>query len=297
MAWTSAGPARPSRVRVTPLTERRSRRFPRARDPPRMRAADTADVVVPKVRPPGGVRATLDRAVSGAVLRAVHHPGMTERVRRGTTVLITRYRHPLPTARTAANLNDLCGGRLVLGGGAGQARHEPTRPVRCGSGTRITASREGWPRGGRRRSRTGHASRTGSTVASRRSREAAPAPVTLRRRRSGDSSTVHAMDGRARPRQGRVTPHRRWRSRRDSRSRGRGTSWSAPRGPREQPRRHLRGLVPGRRRCVRRSGPRRPGRPREAPPGADDAAQAVAKSQGIAAAPSPPGGPEPGPSR
>ncbi|GLZ29661.1 F420-dependent oxidoreductase [Lentzea sp. NBRC 105346] len=50
--------------------------------------------------------------------------GMTERIQLGTTVLIVPYRHPLLTARMAANLNDLSGGRLVLGVGVGWARQE-----------------------------------------------------------------------------------------------------------------------------------------------------------------------------
>ncbi|HEY2305089.1 MAG TPA: LLM class flavin-dependent oxidoreductase [Streptosporangiaceae bacterium] len=50
--------------------------------------------------------------------------GITGRIRLGTTVLIVPYRHPLLTARMAANLNDLSGGRLVLGVGAGWAVQE-----------------------------------------------------------------------------------------------------------------------------------------------------------------------------
>ncbi|MGN9844383.1 LLM class flavin-dependent oxidoreductase [Nonomuraea sp. H19] len=50
--------------------------------------------------------------------------GITGRVRLGTTVLIAPYRHPLLTARMAANLNQLSGGRLVLGVASGWARQE-----------------------------------------------------------------------------------------------------------------------------------------------------------------------------
>ncbi|MEV6814777.1 TIGR03619 family F420-dependent LLM class oxidoreductase [Micromonospora sp. NPDC051296] len=50
--------------------------------------------------------------------------GVTHRVRLGTTVLIVPYRHPLLTARMAANLHRLSGGRLVLGVGVGWARQE-----------------------------------------------------------------------------------------------------------------------------------------------------------------------------
>jgi alkanesulfonate monooxygenase SsuD/methylene tetrahydromethanopterin reductase-like flavin-dependent oxidoreductase (luciferase family) len=50
--------------------------------------------------------------------------GITERIRLGTTVLIVPYRHPLLVARMAANLNELSGGRLVLGVASGWARQE-----------------------------------------------------------------------------------------------------------------------------------------------------------------------------
>jgi alkanesulfonate monooxygenase SsuD/methylene tetrahydromethanopterin reductase-like flavin-dependent oxidoreductase (luciferase family) len=50
--------------------------------------------------------------------------GVTTRVRLGITVLVLPYRHPLLVARMAGNLNELSGGRLVLGVGAGGARQE-----------------------------------------------------------------------------------------------------------------------------------------------------------------------------
>ncbi|MFG2147117.1 LLM class flavin-dependent oxidoreductase [Streptomyces sp. NPDC048696] len=50
--------------------------------------------------------------------------GITTRVRLGTTVLVLPYRHPLLVARMGANLNQLSGGRFVLGVGVGWARQE-----------------------------------------------------------------------------------------------------------------------------------------------------------------------------
>ncbi|WP_369234516.1 LLM class flavin-dependent oxidoreductase [Streptomyces sp. R21] len=50
--------------------------------------------------------------------------GITTTLRLGTTVLVLPYRHPLLVARMAANLNQLSGGRLVLGVGVGWARKE-----------------------------------------------------------------------------------------------------------------------------------------------------------------------------
>lgn len=48
----------------------------------------------------------------------------TDRVELGTTVTIIPYRHPLLTARLAANLDQLSGGRFILGIGVGWAEQE-----------------------------------------------------------------------------------------------------------------------------------------------------------------------------
>ena len=50
--------------------------------------------------------------------------GITRRVELGTTVIVLPYRHPLLTARMAANVDRLSGGRFILGVGAGWARGE-----------------------------------------------------------------------------------------------------------------------------------------------------------------------------
>ncbi len=50
--------------------------------------------------------------------------GITKKVELGTTVAILPYRHPLQTARMAANIDQLCGGRFIFGVGVGWARKE-----------------------------------------------------------------------------------------------------------------------------------------------------------------------------
>jgi probable F420-dependent oxidoreductase len=50
--------------------------------------------------------------------------GVTEKLEIGTTVLIVPYRNPLETARALANIDQLSGGRLILGVGIGWAEQE-----------------------------------------------------------------------------------------------------------------------------------------------------------------------------
>jgi probable F420-dependent oxidoreductase len=50
--------------------------------------------------------------------------GRTSSIELGTTVVILPYRHPLLTARMSSNLDQFCGGRLVLGVGVGWSRTE-----------------------------------------------------------------------------------------------------------------------------------------------------------------------------
>jgi probable F420-dependent oxidoreductase len=50
--------------------------------------------------------------------------GRTRRVELGTTVVILPYRHPLLTARLAANVDRLSGGRFIFGVGVGWAKQE-----------------------------------------------------------------------------------------------------------------------------------------------------------------------------
>jgi probable F420-dependent oxidoreductase len=50
--------------------------------------------------------------------------GETDHIELGTTVAILSYRHPLLTARLAANIDQFSGGRFVLGVGVGWSEHE-----------------------------------------------------------------------------------------------------------------------------------------------------------------------------
>jgi probable F420-dependent oxidoreductase len=49
---------------------------------------------------------------------------ITSKIELGTTVTILPYRHPILTARMAANIDQFCGGRFILGVGAGWAKQE-----------------------------------------------------------------------------------------------------------------------------------------------------------------------------
>ena len=50
--------------------------------------------------------------------------GTTRRIELGTTVIILPYRHPVLTARMAAAIDRLCGGRFIFGVGVGWAKQE-----------------------------------------------------------------------------------------------------------------------------------------------------------------------------
>jgi probable F420-dependent oxidoreductase len=52
--------------------------------------------------------------------------GTTKKIELGTTITVLPYRHPLQTARMAANIDQLSGGRFILGVGVGWAKQEFT---------------------------------------------------------------------------------------------------------------------------------------------------------------------------
>src|SRR3954463_3999265 len=58
--------------------------------------------------------------------------GVTSRVRLGTWVASPNFRHPVPFGRELAALDDISGGRAVLGIGAGGPRRAPP-PLRGGA--------------------------------------------------------------------------------------------------------------------------------------------------------------------
>jgi probable F420-dependent oxidoreductase len=59
-----------------------------------------------------------------ALITLAYVAGITERVRLGVSVLVLPYHHPLDTAKKAATLDVLSGGRLILGVGVGWMREE-----------------------------------------------------------------------------------------------------------------------------------------------------------------------------
>ncbi|MEK7445714.1 MAG: LLM class flavin-dependent oxidoreductase [candidate division NC10 bacterium] len=54
--------------------------------------------------------------------------GVTRRIEIGATVIIVPYRHPLDTARALACVDQLSGGRLIVGVGVGWAKQEYRGP-------------------------------------------------------------------------------------------------------------------------------------------------------------------------
>lgn len=64
-------------------------------------------------------RSFRDRAWFGAVPTLTAAAGVTERIRLGTLVASPNFRHPVPFAKELVTLDDISGGRLTLGVGAG----------------------------------------------------------------------------------------------------------------------------------------------------------------------------------
>ena len=73
----------------------------------------------------GYVRDRLDGApYQDALTMLTWVAARTERVRLGTSVLVLPYLHPIPLAKTLATMDQLSGGRLVLGVGVGSLEEE-----------------------------------------------------------------------------------------------------------------------------------------------------------------------------
>src|SRR5215471_5365587 len=127
--------------------------------------------------------------------------GITRTIRLGTTVLIVPYRHPLLTARMAANLNEISGGRLVLGVGVGWAVQEfdalgvPFRERGKLTDDHLRALRAAWEndedyRGGRIPIWVGGNSDAGMRRAVRLTEK----PVTARGRLAGEGTIDQIVD-------------------------------------------------------------------------------------------------------
>lgn len=65
-----------------------------------------------------------DEAIYEPVTLLAALAAVTTRVALGTAVLVIPYRHPLTTAKMLATIDDLAGGRLILGAGVGWLRDE-----------------------------------------------------------------------------------------------------------------------------------------------------------------------------
>jgi probable F420-dependent oxidoreductase len=74
--------------------------------------------------PNGASPADADTPYADPLTTLAFVAGATSRVRLGVSVLVLPYRHPLDTAKRAATLDLLSGGRLVLGVGVGWMREE-----------------------------------------------------------------------------------------------------------------------------------------------------------------------------
>lgn len=74
--------------------------------------------------PDGRFPFEVTRPISDPLIWMTYVGALTERIRLGTAVLVLPQRNPLITAKAAATLDVLVGGRLILGVGAGWLREE-----------------------------------------------------------------------------------------------------------------------------------------------------------------------------